>query len=1267
LKRLVWSLAGLLLVLVSLLAAGFWLTATPSGFAWLIRGAGTLSQDRLQFERISGDLRGVLGIGKLTMVGVGQRIEIVDLRLEWQPRALWQRRIEVDLLAARSLRVTILKPDPTPPRLPDSLRLGWDARVRNIDLASLEIVSGGPLLAFSNLRASLDGYGDLYRLARINVATPWAALHGDIELGKDAPFALQGAFRVERSQALAAHADMQFSGSLAAPEFSLDASAEGMTLMARGELAPFAATRLTRMLVAGQGIDPRRFAAAAPQADLAFSGLFEGRLVEDKPEEQTEEQTGTQAGERLLGTFSLSNRLAGRLDQQRLPLVELTGAVLGDSDQADFSALLIDLGAAGRFSGSGRWHDGRAMLELVSAQLNLAGLHRALKPTRIQTSLQLGGDALRQQLGAEFSSDWGQGGLQLSHGDAVLRLDTLSFSGQAGRLAAKGAMQLDAGRAFSGEFDASRINPAHFGQFPVARLNARGQLSGALLPEMRLQAEFTLPPGELEGRPVKGRGRLLYEQRHLQDADIDLDLAGNLARIRGAYGQPGDVLIWNVNAPALARLNLGLAGRLISSGRIATQRSGQQMLPRIEAELAGSGLHLPGAITADKLNLKLDLQAEANASFTGRLDAQGIALADWRLSQLLVDAEGRRDAHTLNLDARLLDGRLGAGRLTAALAGGLDANSVWRGVLRQAEFAGTWPMRLTAPAQLLLSRDRQQIEHLALNLAGGEVKLAQFSRDGMCIASSGSASNLPLAPLLTLLTTPPPLTSDLRFNADWNLRLADALDGHLELRRQSGDLGWQEPRLPLGLSALTIDLDIVANRVNAHIAAAGTELGSLRADGQASLARAGAGFSLPRGAPLTWKAELEMPDLRLLKPFVPLGMRADAQISARLSGSGSLAASRYAGWVNASRIRFTMPEEGIAITDGRLALELDDDRVRVQEGVLHSGSGRVVLSGEAQLRNPQAGLRLRFEKFAASNRSDRRIIVSGDTRLNLDAKRLLLSGELTADRARLEMQAAGRPVLGADVVIVGQPPRPASASRRFPLALDLKLNLGSDFLFKGAGLDARLGGELRVVTVNQVLRGEGGIQVEEGHYAAYGQKLNIERGILRFIGPIDNPGLDVLAVRKSATVTAGVQVRGTVRRPVVTLYSDPPLPDTEKLAWLVLGHGLDSGGQQEFALLQIAAGALLSQAESVGFQSRLAETLGIDSFDLRAGDGQNLASSVVSVGKRLSSRTQLSYEQSLDGLSQVVKVIYQLSPRVRLEAQAGQQSSIDAFYTREYD
>ena len=61
-----------------------------------------------------------------------------------------------------------------------------------------------------------------------------------------------------------------------------------------------------------------------------------------------------------------------------------------------------------------------------------------------------------------------------------------------------------------------------------------------------------------------------------------------------------------------------------------------------------------------------------------------------------------------------------------------------------------------------------------------------------------------------------------------------------------------------------------------------------------------------------------------------------------------------------------------------------------------------------------------------------------------------------------------------------------------------------------------------------------------GTYAAYGQKLAIERGVINFTGAYDNPGLNIRAVRKrpegeelsETNVEAGVEVRGTALAPV---------------------------------------------------------------------------------------------------------------------------------------
>ncbi len=1236
-----WGLLGMAALLAALAGAGAWLLATPDGFRWLTARVAGASGGRVMLEGVDGHLGAPLTVRWLGIVTDTQRIEIENLRLEWQPRALAQRRLEVGLLAAQVVRVTVLKKDPTPPELPATLRLPVDVQVHAFDLARLEWIDAGQMLLLRDLRGRLDGDGARYHLRGAQVLTPWGDVAGELELAKDAPFALRGQIDATRPEPVPVRARLALTGTLAAPQFHLDATATGMRAFAQGEAAPFAAVRLPRLVVAGEGLDPRLFAADAPAADFAFSGVFEG-----------------QPGERLLGTFSLVNKLAGRLDQERLPLASLAGAVFGDTAAAQFSDLVVDLGDAGKLAGEGAWRDGRVTLDLTSPRLDLAGLHRDLYVTRLATTLRLAGDAARQTLDAEVRESWGQGRFSLSHADATLRLDAASFQGQAGRLDARGTLRLDATRAFDVAFDAAQINPARFGRFPRARLNLRGEANGTLAPALRLAAQFTLPPGDIEGRPVRGQGRLRYADAHLAEADVDVDLAGNRARVKGAYGRSGDRLDWELDAPALARLGFGLAGRANGRGHLA----GDPVRPQVVAQISGSGLRLPGELSVDTLGVDLDLQADAAGPFNGLIEVRGIVLGGQRLSFLRAAAVGRRDTHTLSLDARLPEWRL-----MANLAGGLDRAQTWRGQLVDADLHGPWPATLTAPAALVLSRARQQVDTLALNVAGGRLRVEHFSFDGTQLASRGALGNLPLAPLLDLLPTAPPFTTDLRVDGDWDVQLGERVDGQARLHRRSGDIRFEKPVLDVGLTALTLDLAAESSRVTARLAAASREAGQLRADGTATLAREGRLWTLPRSAPLTWTARLDVSDLRIVRPFLPLGVRTDARLDAQLKGSGSLAAPQVDGRIAASAIRFAMPEEGIVIRDGRLDLVLEGERVRVTQGEITGSGGRIVVSGEAELRNPKAGLDLSFEQFVASNRSDRRITVSGATRLALDPQRMQLSGTLTADRARLEMPEATRPALSDDVIVAKRPPREATAARHWPLQLDLTLGLGRDFLFKGAGLDVRLGGQLRVTTHNDALRGEGAIRVEEGRYAAYGQKLTIERGVLRFIGPLNDPGLDVLAVRKTPAVTAGVQVRGTVQRPLVTLYSDPPLPDSEKLAWLMLGHGLETGGQQEFALLQLAAGALLSQAESLSLQAEIADALRIDSFGVRAGEGEDLGTTVVSIGKRLSSRATLSYEQSVDGLNQVVKVLYQLSPRVRLEAQAGAQSSFDVFYTREYD
>src|SRR5574343_273652 len=178
--------------------------------------------------------------------------------------------------------------------------------------------------------------------------------------------------------------------------------------------------------------------------------------------------------------------------------------------------------------------------------------------------------------------------------------------------------------------------------------------------------------------------------------------------------------------------------------------------------------------------------------------------------------------------------------------------------------------------------------------------------------------------------------------------------------------------------------------------------------------------------------------------------------------------------------------------------------------------------------------------------------------------------------------------------------KPAAALRP-KLDLDIATDLGANFLFSGAGLSSRLAGEVRITAKGRDLpRASGTIRTRDGRFDAYGQKLAIERGVLSFNGLLDNPALDVRAVRKGLAVEPGVQISGTAQKPVVKLVSDPDLPDTEKLAWLVLGHGPEQRGARDPTPLFSAAAGLLGN-DSGNVVQQVKKTFGFDELGVRQG------------------------------------------------------------------
>jgi translocation and assembly module TamB len=389
-----------------------------------------------------------------------------------------------------------------------------------------------------------------------------------------------------------------------------------------------------------------------------------------------------------------------------------------------------------------------------------------------------------------------------------------------------------------------------------------------------------------------------------------------------------------------------------------------------------------------------------------------------------------------------------------------------------------------------------------------------------------------------------------------------------------------------------------------------------------------------------------------------------------LRASGTLAEPVITGTVSGEQIGFEMPPLGVFLKEGQLRAALEGDRLRVKEFSIRAGEGRLTATGVLPLRLAQGDARVawRAERFGLLERPDMRLVVSGSGEARVVEKRVALSGSLRADRGYLELEQERLPKLGDDVVIVGRE-REARRDKpaRVPVALDLQLDLGQDLQVRGYGLEGKLAGNLQVETTAQgELRLYGRIRTVNATFSAYGQRLQVDPGIAIFDGPLNNPALQMTAWRRNQQVEVGVQVSGNARSPRVQLVSQPPVPEGERLSWLVLGRAPTDASKADLGLLQAAAGALLARGDRMPLDRRIAQAFGLDEISLR-GSGE-VADRVVAVGKRLSDRLYISYEQGLGVVaSQLVKLDFSLTQRLAVRAETGTSSGLGLFYRFSWD
>ena len=419
------------------------------------------------------------------------------------------------------------------------------------------------------------------------------------------------------------------------------------------------------------------------------------------------------------------------------------------------------------------------------------------------------------------------------------------------------------------------------------------------------------------------------------------------------------------------------------------------------------------------------------------------------------------------------------------------------------------------------------------------------------------------------------------------------------------------------------------------------------------------------------------------------------ELDVDLKMSGNWADPLLEGNVHLSKAGAYLPTAGISIKDAQITARLTKDAITIDSFRAVSGPGYIDGSALIRMKGLQVVSfegRLNGERFQTIYFPELQVQSSPRLTFAGTPEKLSIRGEVLLPAVQIIGSQSRGPVEASPDVIIEGKTKPTA--KKLPLETDVqvRLVLGDSVLFKASGIDAQLGGnvDLQFREIDK-MTGRGEIRVVKGRYRTYGVNLEIIRGRLYYAGGLINqPSLDILALKTVGDVRAGVVVSGTLQRPLVKLYSEPFMQDMDILAYIVLGHPLGSNTQQA-NLLVTAAGALLTSRQSEELQKQIKNRLGLSTFEITAdvvepnghmgykpikvaptGVGVTSMSGGVSqtmlfVGKYLTPKLYISYGRSLFSDGNLFFLRYDLSKRWQIETQTGQESGVDIYYKIEFN
>ncbi|MEE4946681.1 translocation/assembly module TamB domain-containing protein [Pseudomonas alliivorans] len=1214
---------SLLAVLLVLVASVSLVLGTQSGSQWaLARVPG------LQLENFQGRLGGQWSADRLRWVQGEDRVEVQALAFDWTPGCLLKMTLCIDRLNAENVMLHFApgtEPARKDPMTLPTLKLPLAIELKEVQLGRLQL-DGIEQLRDLQLAAHWTAQGLQIDRAHLQRDEMVLDLNGLLDPAGDWPLTLTGHLQLPPQDGKPWALALDIQGALL-KTLQLKADSSGyLTGGLSGELQPLAEHLPARLKLTSDRFKPSAGLPETIQLDQ-FLLTAEGNLDTGYQINGTA-SLPAEKGPMTLALQGLANAKGATIEalslaaseQQRL---RINGKVNWETGfSADATVDWLDFPwqrlyplesepqvALHAFKGDVSYTDGKYLGNFNASLNGPAGAFTVVSP---------------------FSGD-----LQRIY---LPQLEVVAGQGKAsGHL----NLQFADGIGWDTALDLSSLDPSFWvAELPgtlAGPLRSKGQLKNE---QLELTADLDLK-GRLRGQPAVLQAKADGRGQQWNLPGLSIRLGDNRIEGRGSLDQRLQGQL-DLNLPRLGQLWPRLQGQ--AKGRL--DLAGTLKAPQGQLNLQGSQLAFQdNRLQSLAANAKLDAAQRATISVKG----SGIQAGDTALGTLTLDGQGTLKTQQLKLD---LQGPLL--KLALALDGTLD-NGNWRGRLASGNVqSGGQAWRLQQPAKIERLADGKLNVGAHCWLSGNASLCGEDQRLMPEPRLRYHLKNFPLESLAQWM--PRDFAWKGSLNADVQLDVpAAGPNGQITVDAGGGTLRVRDKEqwLDFPYQTLRLTSTLTPKRIDSRLDFDGAKLGRLLMSAQID--------PLSSNKALSGEFSLSGLDLSVARPFAPMVEK----LNGRLNGSGRLSGGLLAPLVNGS-----VTLQGGEVSGPELPLELRDlnvqaliagENVQVNGGWKSGSTGQGSLTGQVAWGQALVvDLSLKGSRLPIHVEPYAEVEAAPDLKISMQGERLAVSGKVLIPKGTITVRELPPSTvkLSGDTVIVGQ--QTEEGAPPLAVAMDIDVEVGQDTLsFNGFGLTADLVGRVHIGD-NLDTRGE--LNLNNGRYRAYGQRLTIRKARLLFAGPVDQPYLDIEAIRQTDDVIAGIRLTGSAEQPTTEVFSEPAMSQEQALSYLVMGRPLGNSGEDNNMVAQAALA--LGVAGSASTTGKLAGNLGIKDFELDT-SGTGDKTNVVASGK-ITDKLSLRYGVGVFEPANTIALRYLLSKRVYLEAASGIASSLDIFYKRDF-